>query len=46
MVAGLAVDRMLGRAWKKYAAITPLLLIFALINVVAIPRFYHALWVS
>lgn len=46
IVLGLAVDRMPGRAWKKYAAITPLLVIFALLNVVAISRFYHALWVS
>lgn len=46
IVLGLAVDRMSGRAWKKYVAITPLLVVFALLDVVAITRFYHGLWVS
>lgn len=46
IVMGLAVAGLPGRAWKKYAALVPVLLLFVMIDVVAVSRFYHALWVS
>lgn len=46
VVAGLAMTGRLAGHGRNTRAITPLLLILALINVVAISRFYHTLWVS
>jgi hypothetical protein len=46
IIVGVALDRLPGAAWRKYAALVPLLLVFVLIEVVAVSRFYHGSWVS
>ncbi|WHZ19743.1 MAG: hypothetical protein OJF55_001892 [Rhodanobacteraceae bacterium] len=46
IILGVALARLPGAAWAKYVAVTPLLLIWIVINTEAITRFYHGLWVS
>lgn len=46
IVLGVAMAKSPGAAWKKYLAVTPLFVVCVLIDIVAVARFYHGLWVS
>ena len=46
IIMGVALAKTPGRSWLKYLAVAPLLMVCVLIDIEAVIRFYHGLWVS
>lgn len=46
VIFGCAMGRLPGPEWRKWIAITPLLALFTLVDVIAVMRFYRWEWVS